>query len=115
MTDPYTVTLHPVDLLRQILNFLEAKQPELTVMLPSQTTVKAALRAVEDALTDTDEPILLMHRGSNTHYPTEATSEDPFVLPSRSHVDIPSRPSISEQRRQRLRELARRLAGAERA
>ncbi|KAL4982221.1 hypothetical protein BDW68DRAFT_192344 [Aspergillus falconensis] len=108
MADPYTVELHPTDLLRQVLNFLEAKQFELTVTLPAQTTVKAALRAVEEAFTDTEEPILLMHSGPNPHRPTEARSEDPNVLQIRSHG--PSSPSISEQRRQRLRELARRMA-----
>ncbi|KAL6230993.1 hypothetical protein BDW75DRAFT_244324 [Aspergillus navahoensis] len=112
MADPGTVTLHAIDLLRQILNFLEVKQSEVTVALPAQTTVKAALGAVEDAFTDEDGPILLMHRGSNTHRSTEARPEDPFVLPIRPHVEAPSRPSISEQRRQRLRELARRMAGA---
>ncbi|KAL4815016.1 hypothetical protein BDW67DRAFT_186066 [Aspergillus spinulosporus] len=113
MADSYTVTLCPVDLLRQVLNFVEVKSPELTVTLPAQTTVKAALRAVEDAFTGTDEPILLMHGPSNTHHPTDATSEDPFVLPIRSHTDDPSRPSISELRRQRLRELARKMSGVE--
>ncbi|KAL4737313.1 hypothetical protein BDV11DRAFT_191878 [Aspergillus similis] len=113
MTDPYTVTLYPIDLLRQVLNFLEAQPPELTVTLPAQTTVKSALRAVEDAFTGTDEPILLLHGASNTLNPTEASSEDPFVLPIRSHIDDPSRPTISEQRRQRLRELAKRMAGVE--
>ncbi|KAL4769154.1 hypothetical protein BDW60DRAFT_210388 [Aspergillus nidulans var. acristatus] len=113
MADSYTVTLYAIDLLRQILNFLEAKPPEHTVTLPAQTTVKAALRAVEDVFTDTDEPILLMHGPSNTHHPTDAASEDPFVLPVRSHTDDPSRPSISELRRQRLRELAKRMTGAE--
>ncbi|KAL4748128.1 hypothetical protein BDW72DRAFT_159451 [Aspergillus terricola var. indicus] len=103
MAYSYTVTLSPIDLLRQVLNFVEAKQPELTV----------TLQAVEDAFTSTDEPILLMHGASNTHHPTETTSEDPFVLPIRSHINGPSRPSISEQRRQRLRELARRIAGAD--
>jgi hypothetical protein len=113
MADSYTVTLYPVDLLRQILNFLEAKPPEHAVTLPAQTTVKAALRAVEDAIADTDEPILLMHGPSNTHHPTDATSEDPFVLPIRSRTDDPSRPAISELRRQRLRELAKKMTGAE--
>ncbi|KAL4976207.1 hypothetical protein BDW66DRAFT_135391 [Aspergillus desertorum] len=112
MADPYPVTLHSIDLLRQILDFLEAKQPERTVTLPVQTTVKTALRAVEDAFTDTDEPILLMHGVSSTNRPTETTSEDPFVLPIRSHVDVPSRLPRSEQRRQRLRELARKMASA---
>ncbi|KAL3438219.1 hypothetical protein BDV09DRAFT_192119 [Aspergillus tetrazonus] len=113
MADSYTVTLYPVDLLRQILNFLEAKPPEHAVTLPAQTTVKAALRAVEDAFADTDEPVLLMHGPSSTHQPTDATSEDPFVLPIRSHTDDPSRPALSELRRQRLRELAKKMTGAE--
>ncbi|KAL4765315.1 uncharacterized protein BDW70DRAFT_155799 [Aspergillus foveolatus] len=113
MADSYTATLYPVDLLRQILNFLEAKPPEHTVTLPAQTTVKAALRAVEDAFTDRDEPILLMHGPSNTHHPTDATSEDLFVLPIRSYTGEPSRPSISELRHQRLRGLAKKMTGAE--
>ncbi|RDW86940.1 uncharacterized protein DSM5745_03582 [Aspergillus mulundensis] len=121
MEDQETTTLHPLDLLRQILNFLSDKQPDHAIILPTQTTVPDALEALKSAFSGLNEPILLMHGAP----PSTSTMDirrirpvfdDPFVLPPHA-TTLPAQPEPrpvprSEQRRLRLRELAGQMARA---
>ncbi|KAL4907894.1 hypothetical protein BDW74DRAFT_175682 [Aspergillus multicolor] len=125
MEDEETVTLHPRDLLRQILNFLSDKQPDHAIVLPTQTTVRDALQAIQSAFYSLNEPILLMYGAPLSTSTVDIRqigveeSDNPFVL--RMSTDVhslsmqppPRHVPRSERRRLRLRELAGQMARVE--
>lgn len=59
-------TLHPSDLFRQLARLMREKDEQLLIKLPAHTTWGNAVRAAYESLKDTDEPIFLKPRGTES-------------------------------------------------
>ncbi|CAI7626813.1 unnamed protein product [Penicillium discolor] len=119
-----TRTLHPRDVLHQLAESMNGKYDELSVTIPAYTTWRSALQAVESALNGVDEPFTVFpHRNTNRRAMRELglqaaahfDSENVQALPIRTSVDLERlepRPPLSEEGRERLRQMAKEVAKA---
>lgn len=57
---------HPKEVLRQVADSISQDHDELTVTLPTQTTWKEAIHAVEESLGDLDKPITISKSSAET-------------------------------------------------
>lgn len=118
-----TITLHPRQVLRQVAESMNRQHEELRVTLPAYTTWRTAIRAAEAAMSDVDEPVLLMPHGvSNHRFIRQMALESQHhggpqaelpVARIRSSVDLEQAefpPAPPERIRQRLREIAKEVA-----
>lgn len=120
-----TRTLHPRDIIHQLAESMNGKHDELSVTIPAYTTWRSALQAVESALNGVDEPFIVFpHRNTNRRAMRELglqaaahfDSENVQALPIRTSVDLERlepRPPLSEEGRERLRQMAREIANME--
>ncbi|KAL5335778.1 hypothetical protein BJX70DRAFT_401207 [Aspergillus crustosus] len=122
MDSDETRTLHPREVLRQVANSMNWQYNELSVTLPAHTTWRTAIRAAETALGNTDQPMLLMPRGTGnrrllremaSQSTLESPSENLLGLPIRTSTNLKTvepRPPLSEAARERLRKMAKEAA-----
>ncbi|CAI7618347.1 unnamed protein product [Penicillium viridicatum] len=120
-----TRTLHPRDLLRRLADSMNGQHDELSVTIPAYTTWRSALQAVASALNGVDEPLIVLPphnpnrrimREWGLQAASESRTENLPALPIRTNVDLdvlPPRPSLSEERRERLRQMAKEAANTE--
>ncbi|KAE8382193.1 hypothetical protein BDV26DRAFT_254050 [Aspergillus bertholletiae] len=125
MDDDEKRTLHPREVLRQIANSMNQQCNELSLTIPVHTTWKAAIRAVEAALGEIDQPMLLMPRGTGNHAALrkialqcgpELTPKSNIGLPIRTAIDLEPMESprpLSTVARERLRNMAKVAANEE--
>src|SRR5437762_2875918 len=116
-----TITHHPSELLHQLVMAIR-KHPEISVTVPTATTWKTVLRAIDSALGEVDGPIMVLHKRhsevrrqklrqmalENVKYWSSSANKSPG-LPIRTQYDIGSLPPpkpLSEERRKRLKEIA---------
>lgn len=104
---------HPKEVLRQVADSISQDRDKLTVTLPTQTTWKEAIHAVEESLGYLDKPITISKASAETRrrHLRQMTFEQrreldskPVGLPIRSTVDLkslplPPRPSESVRNR----------------
>lgn len=120
-----TRTLHPRDVLCQLAESMNGEHDELSVTIPMYTTWRSALQAVESALNGVDKPFLVFpHRNTNRRAirelglqaASEPHSANVQALPIRTSVDLDTlelRPPLSEEGRERLRQMAKEAANTE--
>jgi hypothetical protein len=117
-----TVTHHPSELLHQVAMSMNWRHPEISVSVPTFTTWKTVLRAIDSALGEVDGPIWVHYKRrtesqrqklrqialQNVKDSSSSANTSPG-LPIRTQYDIESLPfpkPASEERRKRLKEEA---------
>ncbi|KAL4868303.1 hypothetical protein BDV12DRAFT_103585 [Aspergillus spectabilis] len=96
MDSDETRTPHPREVLRQLANSMNWQYNEVSVTLPAHTTWRAAIRAAETALGNTDKPMLLMPRGTgNRRLVREMARQSALKPPSENLLGLPIRRSTN--------------------
>jgi hypothetical protein len=125
MDNNTTRTLHPRDVLRQLADSMNGKHDELSMTIPANTTWRSVLQAVESALNGVDEPFMVLPphdpnrrimRESGLQAASESRTENVPALPIRTSVNLETRPPrlpMSEERRERLRQMAKEMTNME--
>ena len=124
--DEVTKTQHPSELLHQVAQGMNFRYPEISVTVPRATTWKTILRAIDSALSEVDEPIIVLDKRPESYRQrrqqilrqialqtvkdwSSPTNISPG-LPIRTQYDIKSLPfpkPASEETRKRLKEYAK--------
>lgn len=119
------ITLHPGEIFRQLGRSMNQLHNNLSITIPTHTSWRSAIRAVEESMGDIDELIVITPPGADSHsrrlrqYALRQVGELDSILethasglPIRTTVDLQSvgsPPRASENAQTRIREAARDL------
>jgi hypothetical protein len=118
---PKTITQHPSDLLLRVYKTMDGRHPEISVTVPVFTTWKTVLRAVDSALVEVDEPVVIISKRTEAQRQIlrkialenvqimnlSSPAKTPPGLPIRTQYDVTSLPlpkPASPETRKRLKE-----------